>query len=455
MSDPLRELIADRIRSTGPISLAEFMMLSLYHPSYGYYARASRRTGRAGDFFTSVDVGPVFGELLARQFAEMSEIVWQNQSPIPDPSPPTSSPEPGRRSSALGEGGRPKLSPVEASQQPQALPESPFFDLVEAGAGSGRLARDVLDAAARHHPELYRTLRLHLVEIAPAARALQLETLGPHASKLVSSTDSIPDSVNGVIFANELLDALPTHAVVMKEEGLREMFVALGDGAVGNPEFIEYEREPSTPDLEQYLERAGVRLEPGWRAEINLVAPEWVRQAAGALHRGFLMLVDYGHDAAELYSATHSAGTLATFQRHASGGRASLLQDPGEHDITAHVDLMTVTRAAEAAGLVTLGRLDQTYFLLGLGLAEMLDGPFDFAQGRPFDSQQKPFDSAHGRPVDSAQSMAFDPTALKTRLALKTLILPGGLGSTLKVLIFGKDVGTPKLRGLSCGTRLT
>jgi SAM-dependent MidA family methyltransferase len=436
MSDRLRELIADCIRSTGPISFAEFMKLSLYHPSYGYYARASRRTGRAGDFFTSVDVGPVFGELLARQFAEMSEIVLA----------------PASRSTCFSARGTPAppatvAAPRRSSQQPQAPPESRFFDLVEAGAGSGQLARDVLDAAARHHPELYCSVRLHLVDIAPAARALQRETLGPHASKLVSSTDSIPDSVSGVIFANELLDALPTHAVVMRKEGLREMFVALADDAAANPEFTEYEREPSTSELEQYLERAGVRLEPGWRAEINLVAPEWVRHAAGALHRGFLVLVDYGHDAAELYSATHSAGTLATVRRHTSGDRASLLQDPGEHDITAHVDLMTVTRAAEAAGLVTLGRLDQTYFLLGLGLAEMLDGPVD--------ALRKTVDSAQGVPVNPVQSVAFDPAALKTRLALKTLMLPGGLGSTLKVLMFGKGVGTPKLRGLSYRTRLT
>jgi len=105
----LRALIADRIRTTGPISVAEFMRLSLYHPDYGYYARASRRTGRAGDFFTSVDVGSVFGELLARQFAEMAAIIGGPQSRIPTPESPQGS-----------------------------------FDLVEAGAGSGRLARDVL-----------------------------------------------------------------------------------------------------------------------------------------------------------------------------------------------------------------------------------------------------------------------------------------------------------------------
>ena len=403
----LRTLIADRIRAEGPISVAEFMRLSLYHPAYGYYARASRRTGRAGDFFTSVDVGPVFGELLARQFAEMWEVLRSSHAS-------TGSDEPEARS--------PK-------------PEARFFDLVEAGAGSGRLARDVLDALARHHPELYSRVRLHLVEIAAAARAVQIETLGPHASTLVFSSESLPKSVTGVIFANELLDALPTHAVVMTEEGLREVFIDVKSADGNDSEFVESEGGPSTPELERYLAAAGAQLEPGWRAEINLEAPAWIRQAARSLQRGFLMLLDYGHEAAALYSASHSAGTLTTFQHHTSGSRAAMLQDPGEHDITAHVDLTTVTRTAEAVGLVTLGRLDQTYFLLGLGLAEMLDGePFDGAQGRPFD---------------------IDQTALKKRLGLKTLMLPGGLGSTLKVLIFGKDVGRPKLKGLSYKIRLT
>ena len=393
----LSALIADRIRTNGPISLAEFISLSLYHPTYGYYARASCRTGRAGDFFTSVDVGPVFGELLTRQLAEMWTVLRSRQSPTPDR-------------------------------------QAPFFDLVEAGAGSGRLARDVLDAAARHHPEFYQHTRLHLIEVAPTARAAQVETLGPHASKLVRSSDSLSSApIDGVILANELLDALPTHAVVMRKDGLREVFVDFKSTGGSNVQFVECERAPSTPELERYLAAVGARLEAGWRTEINLEAPVWIREAARTLRRGFLMLMDYGHDAWELYSASHSAGTLTTFQRHTSEDPLLPLQDPGEHDITAHVDLTTVTRAAESAGLVTLGRLDQTYFLLGLGLAEMLDArPFDAAQGRPFDA-----------------------TAWKRRLALKTLMLPGGLGSTLKVLIFGKDVGTPKLKGLSYKVRLT
>ena len=402
----LRALIADRIRMTGPISVAEFMRLSLYHPDYGYYARVSRRTGRAGDFFTSVDIGPVFGELLARQFAEMGEIIQ----------------------SAAG-----NRRPAEC-------------DLVEAGAGSGRLARDVLDALARQHPELYSRVRLHLVEVAPAARAAQTAVLGPHVSRLVSSSDSLPETVTGVIFANELLDALPTHAVVMREEGLREVFVDLKDSDGGVSEFVESEREPSTLELARYLAGAGVHLEPGWRAEINLEAPDWIRRAARSLRRGFLILLDYGHDAAELYSATHSDGTLSTFRRHRSGDRVSALEDPGEHDITAHVDLSTVAHAAESAGLLTLGRLDQTYFLLGLGLAEMLDA------GR-LDAQH--VGGGPGRTVIAAPGRSFNGTAFRRRLALKTLMLPGVLGSTMKVLIFGKDVGRPMLKGLSYKVRLT
>ena len=129
----LRELIADRIRTSGPISFAEFMDISLYHPELGYYARAARKTGRAGDFFTSVDVGPIFGQLLAKQFAEMWQVMEK------------------------GDGSRFRQSASKTTPVP-------FFDLVEAGAGNGRLARDILDAAQQHHPEFYSAIRLSLAE---------------------------------------------------------------------------------------------------------------------------------------------------------------------------------------------------------------------------------------------------------------------------------------------------
>ena len=374
----LRELIADRIRTSGPISFAEFMDISLYHPELGYYARAAQKTGRAGDFFTSVDVGPIFGGLLAKQFAEM----WRLLSPT-------------------AQGPRPKA-----------------FDLVEAGAGSGRLARDILDAAQKHDVEFYSAIRLSLVEPSPTARAAQIETLGPHASLLTHSSTTLPGEVYGVIYANELLDALPTHAVVMTDNGLREVFIDVDSSrSSAQARFVERFDEPSTPRLAEYLARAGAEMRVGWRTEVNLNAEEWTKNAAAALRRGFIVLIDYGHDERELYSTSHSAGTLTSYKQHSQ--LADFLQEPGETDITAHVDLTAVTRAAEHSGLDVLARLDQTYFMLGLGITEL------------------------------------EGLSLHQRLAMKTLLLPGGLGSTHKVLIFGKGVGRPTLKGCSYRVRLT
>ena len=381
----LREMIGRRIRSRGPLPFAEFMNLALYHPRHGYYARVDRRSGRSGDFFTSVDVGTLFGELLAAQFAEM----WQYIPPESD----------------LDSGGH---------------------DLVEAAAGNGRLALDVLDATARSHPELYEAIHLTLVERSPTARAAHVDTLGPHAPKLRRSTETVPAHIRGIVFANELLDALPVHPIVMTESGLAEVYVDLDSGD-GN-RFVERLAPPSAEVL-AHVARFAIELEPGWRAEVSPDAVSWIEQAGRSLDRGFLVLVDYGHDAAELYSATHAAGTLTTYHRHVVGTRGdhstpAWLLDPGAVDVTAHVDLTAVRRAAEDVGLDTLAVVDQTYFLLGIGAAEWPE------------------------PVDQVE-------ALKRRLALKTLLIPGGLGSSHKVLVFGKNVGTPQLRGCSFSQRST
>src|SRR4030095_4613412 len=143
-----------------------------------------------------------------------------------------------------------------------------------------------------------------------------------------------------------------------------------------------------------------------------------------SLEKGFLVVIDYGHDERELYGSSHAAGTLTTFKSHTT--LADSLQLPGECDITAHVDLTAVVRAAEAAGLTSLGTLDQTYFLLALGADALMD-----------------------------LNDTFAAAALQRRLALKTLMLPGGLGSTHKVMVFAKGVGKPSLKGLSYRIRVT
>jgi SAM-dependent MidA family methyltransferase len=379
-------LIADCIRERGPLTVAAFMDLALYDPELGYYARAAQRSGRAGDFFTSVDVGPLFGQLLEVQLEEMSRIL-------------------------------------------ESKFQIPHSDLVEAGAGNGRLSADILRAAKLLRPAFYESIRLHLVEASAEARRAQAETLGDVADRLVSSGPALPESFEGVLIANELLDAMPVHQVVMREDGLREIYVRLTTDDLRLPtddrRLTTVEGPLSTPALAEYLERLGITLEPGARAEISLRAVDWMRDAARRLRRGFMILIDYGHDARALYSATHSTGTLTTFVKHRSGGPEASedtppwLQRPGEQDLTAHVDFTSMRAAAEAEGMTTIGFLDQTYLLMGLleGLA--------------------------------------DPQSALRNPQFKTLMLPGGIGSTHKVLILGKGVGTPALRGLSFRVRVT
>ena len=366
------------------------MDLALYDPEFGYYARASQRSGRTGDFFTSVDVSPLFGELLEIQLAEMFDLV-----------------QTARSRPATGDG---RLTTV---------------DLIEAGAGNGRLSADVLRAARRRRDGLFDRVNLHLVDASAAARQDHRSTLGEVGGRLQSSSPHLPESFEGVLIANELLDALPAHQVMMREEGLREVYVDATPGSDGR--LVTREAPPSTDELSSYLSRLGVTLEPGWRAEINLRAVEWIREAARRLTRGFIIIVDYGHEGRELYSATHAGGTLTAFSRHqmagpGAAGEPGWLMHAGEQDITAHVDFTSVRKAAEEEGLVTLGFLDQTYFLLGL--------------------------------LDLGIETEIGGNDAKRR-ALKTLVMPGGLGSTHKVLIFGRNVGRPGLRGCSFRQRLT
>ena len=367
------DLIASRIRERGPITVAEYMELALYDPRAGYYSGAAQRSGRQGDFFTSVDVGPLFGELLAEQFAEMWTLLKQQGADA--------------------------------------------VDLVEAGAGNGRLARDVMDAAAASHPDFYQAIRLQLVERSAVARDAQRDILGPHAPRLVGSSGELPDAVAGVIYANELLDAMPAHRVVMTTDGLREIRVGLRDGAL-----VEVEVDIADSAIEQQIADGGATLAVGARADVSVAATRWVRAAAHALRAGFLVIVDYGHPARELYSHARPGGTLMTYRGHLAAGH-NWLENPGRQDLTTHVDLSAVQRAAERAGLRTLGIVDQTYFLTSLGLADRLQS-------------------------------GDERGALARRLAAKTLIVPGGLGSTMKVMVFCRMPGTPALRGLTAG-RLT
>jgi len=386
----LRDLIRQRIRSAGPMRFAEYMELALYHPELGYYARSDQRSGRAGDFFTSVDVGPLYGELLSAQFAQMGEIL-----------------------------------------RPGPAAKSGSIDLVEAAAGNGRLSRDILNAARHSFPAFYRALRLTLVERSETARATHDTTLRDHQSKREPSTATLPAPITGIVFANELLDALPVHPVVMGDPGLSEIYVDIVTPSDGRP--VRFVERPGPPgdDVVQHIARFDIQIPPGARGEVCPAAVRWVESVGRNLERGFLVLVDYGHEAHELYSDTHAMGTLTTYTRHVgqtgpdrAGATLPWLDDPGANDITAHVDLSAIQATARDSGFETLAVIDQSYFLLGLGATRLTE------------------------PADPV-------AAIKHRLALKTLVVPGGLGSTHKVLIFSKGVDAPPLLASQFATRLT
>jgi len=368
---PLAHRLTARIRERGPITFADYMRECLYDPDHGYYSRAETR--RHADYYTSVDVHPIFGRLLARQLAEMWELLGH-------PAP---------------------------------------FHAVEVGAGVGRLAAHILDFAARALPEFYSALAYVGVEQSAARRAAHAAALAPHvAAGHFSSAAQLPAAIaSGCIFSNELFDALPVHRVIAQGGNLLEMYVG-----ISGEELCEVLAPPSTPALSGYFAEQGIALQEGQQAEVCLDACRMMEEFGRRLGRGFVLTVDYGHEAAELYNNRHMRGTLLAYQQH----RASevFFAAPGEQDLTAHVNFTALDLAGRRMGLERAGLVSQSRFLLALGRANEFADLYDEAQS--------------------------ETDRLRARLLLKNLIHPEGLGETFRVLLQQKGLATPpSLAGLA------
>jgi SAM-dependent MidA family methyltransferase len=240
------------------------------------------------------------------------------------------------------------------------------FDVLEAGAGSGRLAADVLRALRASEPELYDATRYTLQDVTLGDGARErFERAGVPLDK-VAVVQELPaePTFEGAILSNELLDALPFDRVRVRDGRPYELHARLEGGRL-----VDVEVEPSAAITAHF---AALRVLPGEGAdaEVCLDAPAWIRRAAGALHRGYLLTLDYGYDAPELYAPWRKRGTLLTFYRHTFG------DDPysriGRQDMTASVDFTSAVRAGEAAGLRTHGCTTQAEFLAALGVADAL-----------------------------------------------------------------------------------
>jgi SAM-dependent MidA family methyltransferase len=365
---PLAEILAQKIGRDGRITFGEYMDACLYHPEHGYYAKADQNAQR--DYITSVDVTPVFGRLLTRQFHEM----WT-------------------------ELGRPET-----------------FWLVEAGAGTGDLAKQILDCAAESLGEFYCAVRYVGVERSAVRRMTQATLLEKHvASSRFTSSAELPDEIAcGCIFSNELLDAFAVHRVVQEGGELREIYVAHGEDG-----FYEEIGRPSSSAIGGYFDKQGIALHEGQMAEIGLSVCDWIEGAAKRLSCGFVLTIDYGHEARQLYDVRHMRGTLLAYERHSASDE--FYRAPGEQDLTAHVNFTALDVWGRRGGLVRSGFTSQTNFLLALGRLT------DFA--------------------DLHAAGANDHEKTAARLRFKTLIHPEGMGETFRVLAQHKGVESPRLTG--------
>jgi len=375
--------LEERIGSRGPIPFSDFMEAALYHPAHGYYCRPGAGTGPAGDFYTSPDLHPAFGTLVSRQIAQILEKAAQDDGPV---------------------------------------------RVIEAGPGSGRLARDIMAGLGSELPDLARRATYTLVEVSPSMRQAQERILGDAgaahrwAGVEWASWSSLIERAGGgrfagCVVANEFVDALPVHVVEQSAGELREIYVTLEAGS-----FRELLLEPSTGRLARHLSELGVSLKEGQRAEVCLKGLDWVSSLGrlfGEEGRGGVILIDYGHPAKELYDSTRHRGTLLSYHRHRV--TENLYARVGEQDMTAHVDFTSVERRAREAGFDAAPLTTQMRFLVSLGLARML--------------------------ADLSQSGGPALVKARDQMALHGLTAPGGMGEVFKVLLLAKGMKASNLIG--------
>ncbi|HET7623741.1 MAG TPA: SAM-dependent methyltransferase [Verrucomicrobiae bacterium] len=340
----MHEIIAREIREAGVISFERFMELALYCPVYGYYEKEGDNIGRAGDFFTSVSVGNVFGELLARQFAD-----W-----------------------------------LQAVQKRDSTNQNRTVQIVEAAAHRGRLAKDILGWIQQWRKELFAKLEYWIVEPSAHLHGKQQNALASFGEKThwVSSLTELKKNreISGVIFSNELLDAMPVKRIGW-DAGKKRWFewgVSLQNEKFVWAKMPEVSRiRIQVSDLPDELLAV---LPDGFTTEISPVAKNWWREAADILKTGKLVTLDYGCSAEELIIPERGQGTLRGYANHRVV--ENLLAEPGETDITAHVNFTAIQLAGESAGLKTEACISQEKFLTEIA-AQTWRNPGNFPEWTP------------------------------------------------------------------------
>lgn len=327
-----------------------------------------KRLGKEGDFYTSPLVHPAFGGALARQINQCWEIM----------------------------------------EKPST------FTILEFGAGNGKLASHILDALKNSHPQCFQSTSYVISDYFQSSDCLnssiypqsltignyKLENLGPFKSTF------LPYHFRGVVIANEFLDALPVHRIVNKEDGLKETMICL------NKIETELEMKNSTPLINDYFYKIGLLPPISCQGEVNLDAISWLKWISENMEQGYVIVIDYGDLAMNLFTKEKCNGTIRGFTRHQM--TSCLYEKPGEQDLTADVNFTALVEFGKDLGLVTLGLTYQVYFLLGLSILSI--------------------------------------TSPNELITIKRLILPEGMGGSYKVLIQHKGCSPKTLAGLSLRT---
>ncbi len=361
----LRKEISNLIHKRGKITFADFMELALYHPEHGYYTSGKEKFGKRGDYYTSSDVHYVFGELIARQMEQMWRLLGSNR-----------------------------------------------FTVVEIGAGKGWLCHDILTFIRNEYPGFFEKIDYKIVEISQNLIERQSNTLKGLEERV--SWESFSENgfsfepIDGCFLSNEFVDSLPAHQVIVENNNLREIYVTIKDDV-----FCEKIDELSSPELRDYFDNLKINLKEGQRAEVNLKTLDWVKNISCYLNRGFVITIDYGHLAEELYSEERYRGTLMCYYEHTTSENP--YERIGNQDITSHVNFSSIMDEGTRSGLSTTGFVRQSNFLIALGILNKMND----AQGD-----------------------------ISKLLTMKNLFLPGGMGDVFKVLIQHKGVDNPELIGL-------
>jgi SAM-dependent MidA family methyltransferase len=374
----LTQKIIKEISLKGPLTFARFMELALYDEQYGYYmtpmpgdeASSRERIGWEGDFYTAPELSPILAKTLVSQVLEIDA-----QLGHPDP-----------------------------------------FIFLEMGGGNGIFASDFLLHCQMTAPDFLNRLSYHLVERSPFLRSRQESSLrkamGAWIDRHVAWKPSVEqcdsDSVTGVMFANELVDAFPVHRVRFDNQHFQEVFVDYKGG-----QFVERLGPLSSEKLDEYIDRYGVALGEGQTSELHVQAENWMVHIGRILQRGIVITIDYGHTSSDYYATERKTGTLLCYYKHSVS--SNTYSRIGEQDITSHVNFTALAKSGKECGLQLVGFTTLANWLMGLGVEECV--------------QDKDQES-------------------KEVQALMQLLRPNGMGTTFKVLVQKKGIEFEALQGL-------